>query len=81
MLVVVNKLFMFSSVLKQNMIFFSILSGLLYKRNDSNFFKIAVEGSDSMKRNNGGFTFKEEAFIAYRNPNTAARTQFNFKPI
>ena len=58
--------------------FFSFLSGLLYGHKDSNFFKIALEGSDSMKRNFGGFIFKEEAFIAYSNPNTAARTKFNF---
>ena len=56
----VNKLFVFSSVVKQNMIFFSFFSGLLNGRKNSNFFKIAVEGSDSMKGNYGGFTFKRQ---------------------
>ena len=37
--------------------FCSFLSGLLNGRKSSNFFKIAVEGSDSMKRNYGAFTF------------------------
>ena len=51
--------FLFSSVLKQNMIFFSFLSGPLNGRKNSNIFKIVVEGSDSMKQNYGGFTFTE----------------------
>ena len=54
MLVDVNKLFVFSSVLKQNTIFFSFLSSLLNGRKNSNFFKIAVWQSDSMKRKYGG---------------------------
>ena len=44
----------FSSKAKHD--FFSFLSGLLNGRKNSNFFKIAVWGSDSMKRNYRGFT-------------------------
>ena len=58
LLVNVNKLFVFSSVQKQNF-FFSFLSGLLNGRKKSNFFKKAVEWIDSMKRNYGGFTFMQ----------------------
>ena len=46
LLVVVNKLFVFSSKAKHD--FFSFLSGLLKGRKNSSFFKIVVEGSDAM---------------------------------
>ena len=65
LLVVVNKLCVLSSVLKQNMFFSSFLGGLVNGSKNSNFFKIAVEESDSIKRNYGGFTFYKEKF-AYR---------------
>ena len=52
----------FSSKAKHD--FFSFLSGLLNGRKNSNFFKIAVEGSDSMKRNYWGFTFNLVTFRA-----------------
>ena len=59
MLVVVNKLFVFSSKAEHD--FFSFLSGFLNRRKKLNFFKIAV--SDFMKPNYGGFTFNVMGII------------------
>ena len=57
MVVVKKNLFLFSSFLKQNMIIFS--SG----RKNSDFLKIAVEGSDSMKQNFTLFFYLFMVFI------------------
>ena len=51
LVVVVN--FQYEADPKQNMFFFSFLSALLNWRKNPNFFKIAVWGSNSMKRNYG----------------------------
>ena len=42
-----------------------LLSGLLNGLKNSNFFKIGVEWSDSMKQNYGGFTFIISREIVY----------------
>ena len=54
MLGVVNKLFVFSSKAEHG--FFSFLKTLLNGHKNSNFFTLAVSGSDSMKWNYGGQT-------------------------
>ena len=48
LLVVVSKLFCVQFYLEQNIIFSFFFSGPLNGRKNSNFFKMAVEGSDSL---------------------------------